>query len=42
MPTRSTHREDRKKQVSTLKEKRAAKKAKNEDKPTSLTMPTRD
>lgn len=39
MGNKSAHKEDRKKQASTLKEKRAAKKAKN-DKPTSLIPPT--
>lgn len=39
MGNKSANKEDRKKQASTLKEKRAAKKAKNE-KPASLIPPT--
>jgi hypothetical protein len=39
MSNKSAHKEDRKKQASTLKEKRAAKKAKNA-KPASLIVPT--
>lgn len=41
MANKAAHKEDRKKQASTLKEKRVAKKAKNETKTTSLIMPTR-
>jgi hypothetical protein len=40
MANKSAHKEDRKKQASTLKEKRAAKKAKNATKPASLIPPT--
>lgn len=42
MANKSVRREDRKKQASSLKEKRAVKKAKTtEAKPASLTIPTR-
>jgi hypothetical protein len=40
MANKSAHREDKKKQTSTLKEKRAAKKAKNTSKSASLIPPT--
>jgi len=40
MANKSAHREDRKKQTSTLKEKRATKKAKNALKSASLIPPT--
>lgn len=41
MAGRTAHKEDRKKQASTLKEKRVAKKAKNAAKAASLLSPTR-
>ena len=40
MANKSAHKEDRKKQASSLKEKRAAKKAKNASKSGSLIPPT--
>jgi len=40
MANKSAHKEDRKKQASSLKEKRAAKKAKNVSKSASLIPPT--
>jgi hypothetical protein len=40
MANKSAHKEDRKKQASTLKEKRTAKKAKNASKSTSVIPPT--
>jgi hypothetical protein len=40
MASRTAHKEDRKKQASTLKEKRVAKKAKNAAKAVSLLAPT--
>jgi len=40
MANKSAHKEDRKKQTSSLKEKRAAKKAKSSSKSVSLIPPT--